>query len=79
MLCSRSLNCILKEIHIRALRLIYNYHVISFENLLQMPNEKSIHPQQNIEVLAEEKLNFVNGLATPAMSYVLFTLRKNTF
>lgn len=63
----------------RALRLIYNYHVISFENLLEIPNEKSIHPQQNIEVLAEKKLNFVKGLSTPAMSYVLFNLRKNTF
>lgn len=63
----------------RALRLIYNYHVISFENLLEMPNEKSIHLQQNMEVLAEDKLNFVNGLSTPAMSFVLFTLRKNTF
>ena len=63
----------------RALRLIYNYHVISFENLLEMPHEKSIHLQQNMEVLAEDKFNFVNGLSTPAMSFVLFTLRKNTF
>lgn len=63
----------------RALRLSYNYHVISFENLLEMPNEKSIHLQQNMEVLAADKLNFVNGLSTPAMSFVLFTLRKNTF
>ena len=71
MFCSHSLNGLLNQIHERTLRLTYNDHVSSFENIPEISNEKTIH-QQNLEFLAKEIYKFVNGLLPPIMSDLLY-------
>ena len=51
MFFSRSLESLLNQIHERPLRLIYNNHASSFEVILAIFNEKTIH-QRNLEFLA---------------------------
>ena len=53
MFCSRPLNNLINPIHERALRLIYNDHVSSFRDILEMTKEKTIH-QNNLESFAKE-------------------------
>ena len=56
MFCSRSLNNLHNRIHERALRLIHNDHVSSFQDILEMTKEKTIH--QNNLVLLKKYTNF---------------------
>ena len=56
MFCSRSLNNLVNRIHKRALRLIHNDHVSSFQDILEMTKEKTIH--QNNLVLLKKYTNF---------------------
>ena len=51
--CSRSLNNLIKRIHELALRLIYNDHVSSFQDIPEMTKEKTIH-HNNLGSLAKE-------------------------
>ena len=53
MFCSRSLNNVINRIHERALRLIHNDHVSTFQDILEITKEKTIH-QNNLESLAKE-------------------------
>ena len=53
MFCSRSLNNLINRIQERALRLIHNDHVSTFQDILETAKEKTIH-QNNLESLAKE-------------------------
>ena len=75
MFCSRSLNNLINRIHERALRLIHNDHVSSFENILEMTKEEKIH-QNNLESLAKEIYKFLNGLSFSIM-HDAFMIRNN--
>ena len=67
MFCSRSLNNLISRIHERALRLIHNTHVSTFQDILEITKEKTIH-QNNLECLAKEIYKFLNGLSPPIMN-----------
>ena len=53
MFYSRSLNNLINRIHERALKLIDNDHVSTFQDILEITKEKTIH-QNNLECLAKE-------------------------
>ena len=77
MFCSRSLNNLINRIHERALRLIHNDHVSSFQDILEMTKEKTIH-QNNLESLAKEIYKFLNGLS-PSIMHDAFMIRNNKY
>ena len=77
MFCSRYLNNLINRIHERALRLIHNDHVSSFQDILEMTKEKTIH-QNNLEGLAKEIYKFLNGLLPPIM-HDAFMIRNNKY
>ena len=59
MFCSHSLNNSLKHIHESALRLLYGDYAHSFQGILEMINEKTIHQKKlkmsgkgNLEIFA---------------------------
>ena len=60
-----------------ALRLIHNDHVSSFQNILEITKEKTIH-QNNLESLAKEIYKFLNGLSPPIMNDA-FMIRNNKY
>ena len=76
MFCSRSLNNLINRIHECALRLIHD-HVSSFQDILEMTKEKTIH-QNNLESLAKEIYKFLNGLSPPIMNDA-FMIRNNKY
>ena len=61
MLRPRSLNNLLNQIHERGLRTIYNDHVCSFEDMIEMSNGKAICPL-NLEFLVKEIYKFVTAV-----------------
>ena len=77
MFCSRSLNNLINRIHERALKLIHNDHVSSFQDILEMTKEKTIH-QNNLESLAKEIYKFLNGLP-PLIMNDAFMIRNNKY
>ena len=77
MFCSRSLNNLINRIHERALRLIHNDHVSTFQDILEITKEKTIH-QNNLECLAKEINKFLNGLSPPIMNGA-FMIRNNNY
>ena len=77
MFCSRSLNNLVNRIHERALRLIHNGHVSTFQDILEITKEKSIH-QNNLECLAKEIFKFFNGLSLAIMNGA-FMIRNNNY
>ena len=58
---SRKLNHRINKIHERALRIVYNDHQCTFEELLERDNSFMIH-ERNIQKLAIEMLKVNNGL-----------------
>lgn len=77
MFCSRSLHILLNQIQKRALRLIYNDNLSSFENILEISNGKTIH-QQNLEFLSKKVHKLANGLFPLIISDV-FIIRENPY
>ena len=75
MLCSHSLNNLINQIHKCALRLIHDDHVSTFQVILEITKEKTIH-QNNLECLAKEIYKFLNGLSPPIMNGA-FMIRNN--
>ena len=75
MFCSRSLNNLINRIRERALRLIHNDHVSTFQDILEITKEKTIQ-QNNLECLAKEIYKFLNGLSPPIMNGA-FMIRNN--
>ena len=62
MFCSRSMNKRINRLHERALRIVYNDYVNSFESLLVKDGSVSIH-NRNIQRVALEMYKIRNGLA----------------
>ena len=75
MFCSRSLNNLINRIHERALRLIHNDHVSTFQDILEIAKEKTIH-QNNLQCLAKEIYKFLNGLSPPIMNGAFIRNKK---
>ena len=77
MFCSRSLNNLINRIHKRALRLIHNDYVSTFQEILEMTKEKIIH-QNNLECPAKEIYKFLNCLLPPIINGA-FMIRNNNY
>ena len=75
MFCSRSLNNLINRIHERALRLIHNDHVSTFQDILEITKEKTIH-QNNLECLLKKYTNFWTACHGPIMNGA-FMIRNN--
>ena len=79
---SRILNNRINHLHERALRLVYNDHISSFEQLLNRDKSFSIH-ERNLQKLAIEMFKVKNNLC-PSFMHTIFpdainsyNLRKN--
>ena len=77
MFTSRYLNNALNNVHERALRLIYNDHEKSFNNILIENNLKTIN-KKILEFLAIEIYKFQNGLSPPITNDIFFS-RQNIY
>ena len=77
MFCSRSLNNLINRIHKLALRLILNDHVSTFQDILEITKEETLH-QNNLESVAKEIYKFLNGLAPP-ITNCTFMIRNNKY
>ena len=73
---SRKLNCRINNIHERALHLVYNDSVSSFEESLRKYNSYTIH-MRNIQALGIELYRVANGISPKIMS-IVFPLKENT-
>ena len=69
------MNNLINRIDERALRLIHNDHVSTFQDILEITKEKTIH-QNNLECLAKEIYKFLNGLSPPIMNSAF--MRRNS-
>ena len=76
MFCSRSSNNRVNHLHERALRIVYNDHSSTFEDLLVKDSSVSIH-HRNIRLLAIELCKAKNSLSSQLM-LDLFQNRVNT-
>ena len=77
MFCSRSFNNLINRIQERALSLIHNDYVSSFQDILERTKKKTIH-QNNLENLAKEIYKFLNGLS-PSIMHDAFMIRNNKY
>ena len=66
MVCSRSSNNRINNLHERALRIVYNDHRSTFEDLFMQDNSVSIH-HRNIRLLATELQKAKNNLLSQLM------------
>ena len=74
MFCSRRTNRKINHIHERALRLVYDDHESSFEELLIKDNSVCIH-HRNIQYVAIEMYKVVHGMA-PSIMIEIFGERR---
>ena len=77
MFLSRTLNNRITKIHERALRIVYNDDLSSFDELLNRDNSFTIHAR-NIQALAIELYKVINGLS-PEMMNQVFPLKDVSF
>ena len=77
MFCSRTLNNLINQIHERALRLIHNDHVSSFQDILEMTKEKAVH-SNNLESIAKEIYKFLSDLS-PSIMHDAFMITNNKY
>ena len=75
MLHSRTLNNRINRIHERALRVVYNDNVSSFEEMLQKDDSVTIH-EKNIQTLSIELFKVLKGLS-PTIMDELFLVKKD--
>ena len=75
MFCSRSMNNRINHIHERALRLVYQDYVTTFEDLLKKDNSLCFH-HRNIHQVAIEMFKVKNDLSPPFMKE-LFNHKEN--
>ena len=68
----RKTNYKINRLQERALRLIYNDHISSFEELLSK-DDTFISHEQNIKNLAIEMFKVLNDLSTPDFSELYFS------
>ena len=74
---SRSLNSRINRIHERALKLIYNDNISSFEQLLEISGSATIHVR-NLQRLATEIYKVLNTLSSPLVSE-LFQIKDTKY
>ena len=74
---SRSLNSQINKIHERALRIVHNDSISSFEQLLKSSGAIRIH-HRNLQFLAIEIYKALNNLSSPLMSE-LFQVKDLTY
>ena len=74
MFCQRSSNIRINQLHVRALRIVYNDNESTFEDLLKKDNSVLIH-HKNIWLLGIELCKVKNKLSTHLMSEI-FNLRN---
>ena len=67
--CSRLSNNPINKLQERTLRVVYNDYDSSFNTLLEMANENTIHIK-NIHILMTEIYKFLNGLSLPIMNEI---------
>ena len=72
---SRTLNNRINNIHLRALRIVYQDKQSIFEELLQKENSVSVH-MKNLQYLATEIFKVKNGLSPITMNEV-FNFQEN--
>ena len=62
----RQINHKINKLHERALRIVYNDHFSSFEELLSKDKSVTVH-QRNLQILAAEMYKILNGLSPDIM------------
>ena len=72
---SRGLNNRINKIQEKALRIVYNDHISTFEELLDQDNSVTIH-NRNIQLLAIEIYKVVNGIS-PEIMKEIFQLKES--
>ena len=77
MMHSRSLNARINRIHERALRIVYNDHHWSFDELLEKSGSVKIH-HRNLQVLAIEIYKALHNLSSPLMTE-LFQIKNTNY
>ena len=77
MFCSRTLNNLINRVHELALRLIHKDHVSSFQDILEMTKEKTVH-SNNLESIAKEIYKFLNGLS-PSIMHDVSMITNNKY
>ena len=75
MFCSRKSNNLINKIHKRALQIIHNDLESSFEDLIDLNNDLTVH-KRNIQKLLIEIFKIVNDISPPIMKN-FFELREN--
>ena len=66
MFLSRQISHKINKIHERALRIVYNDHFLSIEELVSKDKSATVH-QRNLETLATEMYKILNGLSPDIM------------
>ena len=77
MFCSRSLNNRINRLHERALRIVYNDYISTFDSLLLKDGSVSIH-YRNVQRVAIEMYKIKNGLAPQIVSDLVTTNNRPT-
>ena len=73
---SRQINHKINKLHERALRIVYNDHFLSFEELLSKDKSVTVH-QINLQTLATEMYKILNGLS-PDIMQDIFEIKVTT-
>ena len=74
---SRQINHKINELHKMALRIVYNDHFLSFEELLFKDKSVTVH-QRNLQILPTEMYKILNGLS-PDIMQDIFETRSNYY
>ena len=78
MFCSREANNKINKLHERALRIVYNDDVSSFEQLLEKDNSFTIH-HQNIQTMAIEMYKIKHGLSANSCDNIFVNIDENRY
>ena len=74
---SRQINHKINKLHERALRIVYNDHFSSFEELLSKDKSVPVH-QRNLQILATEMYKILNGLS-PYIIHDIYETKSNYY
>ena len=74
---SRQINHKINKLHEGALRVVYNDHFSSFEELLPKGKSVTVH-QRILQTLATEMYKILNGLSPDIMQYI-FEIKRNYY
>ena len=74
---SKEINHKIGKLHERALRIVYNDHFSSFEELLSKDKSVTVH-QRNLQTLATEMYKILNGFS-PDIMQDIFEIKRNYY